>query len=85
MPGEQAQIDYAKAQAELATAIAQLAESPELETVFWTFPNDRRLTGLGSERRRQGDMGRQALKPAGLRRINAQRPFHLCPCKSNFR
>ena len=48
--------------------------APDLETVFWTFPNDRRLAGLRLLDGRSGELDRLVGRPVARTRLMAYAP-----------
>ena len=53
---------------------ARVLHAPELETVFWTFPNDRRLSGLRLLDGRSGALDRLVGQPVARTRLMAYAP-----------
>ena len=55
-------------------AVPAVLHAPELETVFWTFPNDRRLAGLRLLDGRSGALDRLVGRPVARTRLVAYAP-----------
>ncbi len=72
--GRSASVYSRAAAAASESSLPGVLHAPELETVFWTFPNDRRLAGLPLLDGRSGALDRLVGRPVAHTRLMAYAP-----------